>query len=147
MKTAAIAPPSQERLVLYTYAHGKGCICCDDKSGEAGKRYRQAEANIPADFVIRKKITDPEELASINKEQRSLSQSTYNLGDELIWVKMSKYNDLMAWIGSQLQCANCKDDVGKKFHCKCRNAIYCNADCQRAHWPVHKQICSHRGTK
>ena len=38
-------------------------------------------------------------------------------------------------------CAQCK--VGNiKLKCvRCRLARYCSEDCQKAHWPIHKELC------
>ena len=73
--------------------------------GEARKRYQNMERNIPAEYVARIEITDPEELIALNKEQDTLQQAHYKLGDYLIWIRMSKYDDLMAWVKSKMECA------------------------------------------
>jgi MYND finger len=39
-------------------------------------------------------------------------------------------------------CFNCHAETAS-FRCKrCQTARYCNATCQRAHWPNHKLVCS-----
>jgi len=39
-------------------------------------------------------------------------------------------------------CAHCGNTKGKLFNCsRCRSVGYCNAECQRAHWHTHKQVC------
>ncbi|KAM0079694.1 hypothetical protein ACKRZS_008166 [Fusarium odoratissimum] len=39
-------------------------------------------------------------------------------------------------------CANCKTDSGFLVSCpKCDSALYCDADCRKAHWPTHKFCC------
>src|SRR5688572_32557850 len=31
---------------------------------------------------------------------------------------------------------------GGRWRCgRCRVAVYCNRECQRAHWPEHKKVC------
>ncbi|KDR70544.1 hypothetical protein GALMADRAFT_229943 [Galerina marginata CBS 339.88] len=43
-------------------------------------------------------------------------------------------------------CANCGKRDPKLLRCTvCRTTLYCNGDCQRAHWPVHKRTCTGRG--
>ncbi|KAL7529594.1 hypothetical protein ACHAWF_003040 [Thalassiosira exigua] len=47
-------------------------------------------------------------------------------------------------------CSNCnkyqEDGETPLMQCSvCRGAKYCNADCQRSHWPSHKSTCSKRG--
>jgi hypothetical protein len=44
------------------------------------------------------------------------------------------------------QCANClKFNFGReseRLDCsRCNTACYCNAECQKAHWPIHKKAC------
>ena len=43
---------------------------------------------------------------------------------------------------SNRSCLCCLKEVEGSSRCsQCRTALYCNRDCQLAHWPVHKNIC------
>jgi hypothetical protein len=46
-------------------------------------------------------------------------------------------------------CAECGEegDVSLKACKSCMLVRYCNADCQRNHWPKHKQFCKHRAAE
>ena len=46
-------------------------------------------------------------------------------------------------------CAECGEEGGVRLKvCKaCMVAKYCNADCQRNHWPTHKQECKRRAAE
>jgi hypothetical protein len=52
-------------------------------------------------------------------------------------------NNLETLRALTMRCAHCKRDTGKEgFHCaKCVCVVYCNVDCQRNNWPVHKLLC------
>jgi len=41
-------------------------------------------------------------------------------------------------------CAHCGTTFDKKMKkCgACKTTNYCDRDCQTAHWPLHKQVCS-----
>jgi hypothetical protein len=44
-------------------------------------------------------------------------------------------------------CANCHrmnfGGESKRLDCsRCNTASYCNTECQKAHWPIHKKACS-----
>lgn len=41
----------------------------------------------------------------------------------------------------QSKCFQCGDNHALKF-CACRSARYCNRECQKKNWPVHKLVCS-----
>ena len=41
-----------------------------------------------------------------------------------------------------LKCSNCNKNKSQLKRCKCRSVSYCSVECQRLHWPQHKQICS-----
>lgn len=43
-----------------------------------------------------------------------------------------------------LKCAACATALtgGAPICASCRVVHYCNRECQRAHWKVHKQTCS-----
>jgi len=42
-------------------------------------------------------------------------------------------------------CAGCNKPGLKLQHCSgCRSVYYCDAACQRAHWPSHKPVCKKR---
>jgi MYND finger len=129
-----------EKLAAWTWAHGPGCVCCDDTTGRARSRHQKMEANIPPKFIKRIPITDPEELAQLNIRQGQFVQ--YHLGDDIIWVRMSKYNELMKWIKAQLSCANCENSKGSLYLCPCRLVKYCDETCQTADWYAHRPICN-----
>jgi tetratricopeptide (TPR) repeat protein len=46
-------------------------------------------------------------------------------------------------------CAECGEKGGASLKtCKsCMNVRYCNADCQKRHWPTHKKICKERAAE
>jgi tetratricopeptide (TPR) repeat protein len=56
-----------------------------------------------------------------------------------------------AWLGLEMVhcCANCGEDGGISLKaCKsCMLVKYCNADCQRKHWPKHKKECKQRAAE
>lgn len=130
-----------DQLLLYTYAHGKGCSCCDDVTGEAKRRFVEFEKSIPNEYIVKRKITSEIELAKLNKEQKALQQKIYEMGDDLIYIKSTKYNEFMEYMKSKLECGHCKNSVGKMMHCPCRKVLYCNEKCQRADWSAHKTKC------
>lgn len=40
------------------------------------------------------------------------------------------------------KCLSCGDDEAEPVRCsRCQMARYCNRDCQKRDWPVHKQVC------
>ncbi|VDC00712.1 unnamed protein product [Peniophora sp. CBMAI 1063] len=39
-------------------------------------------------------------------------------------------------------CTNCGNLCEKRLCKRCHMATYCNAECQKAHWPSHKKICA-----
>ena len=41
-----------------------------------------------------------------------------------------------------LKCSNCNKVKSQLKRCKCCSVSYCSVECQRLHWPQHKQICS-----
>jgi hypothetical protein len=48
--------------------------------------------------------------------------------------------------GAATQCANCSQlnfgGQSKRLDCsRCNTASYCNTECQKAHWPIHKKAC------
>jgi hypothetical protein len=49
------------------------------------------------------------------------------------------------------RCADCDKEEGGGVSLKaCKSCMlvkYCNADCQKNHWPTHKQICKHRAAE
>lgn len=136
-----------DQLLLYTYAHGKGCSCCDDVTGEAKKRFIEFEKSIPNEYVVRKKITSEVELAKLNEEQVAMQQQTYKMGDELIYIKSSCYSKFMEYMRKKMECGNCKNSVGKLMSCPCKEALYCNAKCQKSHWPIHSIECNYNRKK
>jgi hypothetical protein len=46
-------------------------------------------------------------------------------------------------------CAECGEEGGASLKtCKaCMNVKYCNADCQKKHWPKHKKVCKLRSAE
>jgi hypothetical protein len=49
---------------------------------------------------------------------------------------------------SMCTCAHC-NTIGPSFKrcAACKTVYYCNATCQRAHWPAHKQTCCKRNKR
>ena len=39
------------------------------------------------------------------------------------------------------QCNTCQIECGSFKCCRCRSAVYCSKECQRAAWPLHKKSC------
>ena len=39
------------------------------------------------------------------------------------------------------RCAYCRDPDGRKLCGGCAHVTYCSDECQRSHWPVHKDRC------
>jgi len=46
-------------------------------------------------------------------------------------------------------CADCGEEGGisLKACTACKFVKYCNADCQRNHWPTHKKLCKQRAAE
>ena len=40
---------------------------------------------------------------------------------------------------TSLRCSYCKTILKKPQRCPCKNAMYCNRECQKKHWKVHKK--------
>ena len=38
-------------------------------------------------------------------------------------------------------CSNCGDDGATAMCTRCKSAVYCNRECQSAHWKAHKVSC------
>lgn len=43
--------------------------------------------------------------------------------------------------GEKPACATCGEELAIKKCSKCKNTQYCNRNCQRLHWFVHKKEC------
>ena len=44
------------------------------------------------------------------------------------------------------QCGQCMKP-NPKFKCPCFTEVYCDRNCQKAHWPIHKNVCNKRAIK
>ena len=45
----------------------------------------------------------------------------------------------------QKQCGSCKKALEKVSRCgRCKIEYYCNAVCQKSHWPTHKKVCQQK---
>lgn len=71
------------------------------------------------------------------------------LKGESIWFKhqegscflLELYNPKHASLRPK-RCENCqKQDLNFKVCSRCRQAYYCDPECQKAHYPRHKQVC------
>ncbi len=62
------------------------------------------------------------------------------------WMKKenSMWNFFIDTLGStkQLACDFC-DKANPSKRCPCSEVIYCNTECQRAHWSLHKLGVDH----
>ena len=54
---------------------------------------------------------------------------------------LAMYHDNAAYSWPSICCA-CYSTVARSARCPCRKVHYCNKECQRAHWPVHRQSCT-----
>ena len=57
----------------------------------------------------------------------------------------------LTWGATDPYCGNwshCKRQNHSNFDtCRCRKIVYCSKECERAHWPIHREICSARKSK
>lgn len=51
-------------------------------------------------------------------------------------------NGQRGFIDSIPVCSTCGEEKPAKKCSKCKVAQYCDRNCQRLHWPVHKKVCS-----
>lgn len=63
-------------------------------------------------------------------------------GDEILKA-LSERPSLFKLQGEPgIVCAHCKTELKDKLRCaQCKTIHYCNRDCQKAHWPTHKNSC------
>lgn len=54
---------------------------------------------------------------------------------------LAMYYDNVAYTWPSICCA-CYSKVDRPARCPCRKVVYCNKDCQKAHWAVHRKDCS-----
>ena len=60
----------------------------------------------------------------------------------LIGFTLSFSTQLEMSTSSTLVCASCGTTLEEGMRCsRCKNAVYCNAECQRSHWKLHKLDC------
>jgi len=56
-----------------------------------------------------------------------------------------KFKNSFKTISGIILCSNCKKQ-GEKLKCcsQCNMTYYCDAECQKQHWPIHKITCKKR---
>jgi cytochrome c553 len=64
----------------------------------------------------------------------------------LITVDSSTGEEVFSQSSAPTMCANCHrmnfGGESKRLDCsRCNTECYCNAECQKAHWPIHKKAC------
>lgn len=82
---------------------------------------------------------------AVNKLATSILQNLrqhYQVEDRQIKGILFKHVDKILDSRVTKHCAACNQTVKKILNCsRCKLANYCDKNCQRAHWPVHKKVC------
>jgi hypothetical protein len=99
-------------------------------------RSERLEFKLPAQIKSIKLASNSVELTSDQDLKKHLTEGTRLLiqfGDDES-KKSSKACGM---------CGVTKDDSVKLLMCSsCRGVLYCSRECQKAHWPTHKQTCA-----
>ncbi|KAL8287531.1 hypothetical protein RQP46_003389 [Phenoliferia psychrophenolica] len=94
-------------------------------------------------------------LRAVADEQPSKFAEITDLFERLGYLAVGNDRSLRLWDGvpkhlrpkksamDRITCQNCGEDLEKILRCsRCNNSFYCNAACQKIHWPIHKTKCS-----
>ena len=83
----------------------------------------------------------------------AFSAEGFHLQDESVKADTQPVGEYYTSLQEQYQegpfCSSCGKDAegGNLLQCSaCKDAQYCNRDCQKADWPVHKRTCNYQQT-
>lgn len=91
-------------------------------------------------------VTSSEQSKVVSEEAKKTGQTEHSEKEGLLLGGPSSSTERRQQQGpssSSRCCAYCGGVGEKLLRCKrCKQAFYCNANCQRSHWKVHKQQCN-----